>query len=156
MDEQRGGEYSEASDVWSFGVVIYELIHARPPCADDFTNDECRRLFEESRIAQMIVQHGYAYLTMSPHSPDFFNMLMKWSSFCGFLIYLFSSYPVTSQSVMFCAYRRAGLTLAFAVGEQNDCYRCWKMEAADRPTFEKIKYYLNTSALVPMNFARHS
>jgi serine/threonine protein kinase len=117
-DEDRGGEYSEASDVWSFGVVLYEMIMARAPSADDFNDDECRRLFEESRIAQMIVTKGYAHLVFPINSPDIFKKIMK--------MYDLLIRPQTNHIF----------------------FRCWAMKPKDRPNFARIKKCLYEFATI--------
>ncbi len=78
-------KYSEASDVWSFGMVLYALMQSRTPTEGDFYEDsndpiktDCRRLVAENRIAQMIVHYGYQFLKPPQNSQAFLEKLMQW------------------------------------------------------------------------------
>jgi hypothetical protein len=59
-------------------VVLYELIEARSPTADDFNDADCRMLFQECSIAQLVVQYGYKYLKMPVRAPVCFQNIMLW------------------------------------------------------------------------------
>jgi hypothetical protein len=66
-------------------MVVYTLMQSRTPTECDFDEDnndpnktDCRRLFAENRIAQMIVQYGYQFLKPPHNSQTYLVKLMQW------------------------------------------------------------------------------
>jgi hypothetical protein len=53
-------------------------MESRLPTASDFDNDDCRQMFAENRIAQLITLYSYKYLKMPEYTPAYFKNVMSW------------------------------------------------------------------------------